>query len=189
MPDPPAPPRTRPRTSTESRSPMPASTPPLPMPPAGSGARRAALSASALQPSGTPDAGPITAAITSAVQRSGPRGCAGHMAQQFGDHPGAAARRMRGARRLAAWHPARLHPSSAGRDRPGPVPVTPHQPPTYPRWSTTMPAPTRSPQSRPNSAPAYYLARPASWWITASRRRAQPCAGRRLPGPIAVPSP
>ena len=29
-----------------------------------------------------------------------------------------------------------------------------------------MSAHTRSPQSRPNSAPAYYLARPAGWWIT-----------------------
>jgi hypothetical protein len=34
-----------------------------------------------------------------------------------------------------------------------------------------MSAPTRSPQSRPNSAPAYYLARPASVWITALHRR------------------
>jgi hypothetical protein len=30
-----------------------------------------------------------------------------------------------------------------------------------------MPAPTRSPRSRPHGAPAYYLARPASMWITA----------------------
>jgi len=102
MPDPPAPPRTRPRTTTESRSLMPASTPLLPMPPAASGARCAALFASALQPSDTPDAGTIAAAITSAVQRFGPRGCAEHMAQEFGDHPDAAARRMRWARRLAA---------------------------------------------------------------------------------------
>jgi hypothetical protein len=29
-----------------------------------------------------------------------------------------------------------------------------------------MPAPTRSPQLRPPGAPAYYLARPASWWLT-----------------------
>jgi hypothetical protein len=34
-----------------------------------------------------------------------------------------------------------------------------------------MTATTRSPQSRPHSAPAYYLARPASVWITALRRR------------------
>ena len=38
-----------------------------------------------------------------------------------------------------------------------------------------MPAATRSPQSRPHSAPAYYLARPASFWITALHRR--PLAG------------
>ena len=29
-----------------------------------------------------------------------------------------------------------------------------------------MPAPARTPLSRPHSAPAYYLARPASVWIT-----------------------
>jgi len=34
-----------------------------------------------------------------------------------------------------------------------------------------MPAPTRSPRSRPNGAPAYYLARPAGWWLTALRHR------------------
>jgi hypothetical protein len=34
-----------------------------------------------------------------------------------------------------------------------------------------MPATTRSPRSRPPGAPACYLARPASVWITAPRRR------------------
>jgi hypothetical protein len=34
-----------------------------------------------------------------------------------------------------------------------------------------MPATTRSPQSRPPGAPAYYLARPASLWLTAFYRR------------------
>jgi hypothetical protein len=34
-------------------------------------------------------------------------------------------------------------------------------------------------KTRPNSAPAYYLARPASFWITATTRRAgPPDAGR-----------
>jgi len=84
--------------------PMPATTPLPPMPPAASGARGAALFASALQPSDTPDAGMIAAAISSAVQRFGPRGCTERMAQEFGDHPDAAARRMRWARRLAARH-------------------------------------------------------------------------------------
>jgi hypothetical protein len=44
----------------------------------------------------------IAAAISSAVHRLGPRGCTELMAQEFGDHPDAAARRMRWARRLAA---------------------------------------------------------------------------------------
>jgi len=34
-----------------------------------------------------------------------------------------------------------------------------------------MPATTRSPHARPHGAPAYYLGRPASMWITALRRR------------------
>ena len=147
----------------------------------------AALSASALQPSGTRAAGMIAAAVTAAVQRSGTRGCTEFMAQASRDHPGAAARRMPWARRLTAWPAARHQPpvSSPGPARP--VLVT-HHPSISPVWSTTMPAPARSPRSRPHGAPAYYLARPASMWIAASRRRAQPGAGRR-PGPIAVQSP
>jgi len=39
-----------------------------------------------------------------------------------------------------------------------------------------MPATTRTPRSRPHGTPAYYLARPASAWITALRHR--PPAGR-----------
>ena len=81
---------------------MHARTPLPPRPPAASDARCAALFASALQPSDTPTAGMIVAAINSAVQRFGPRGCTERMAQEFGDHPEAAARRMRWARRLAA---------------------------------------------------------------------------------------
>jgi hypothetical protein len=72
------------------------------MPPAASDARCEALFASALQPSDTPDAGLITAAIASAMQRFGPRGCTELVAQEFGDHPDVAARRMRWARQLAA---------------------------------------------------------------------------------------
>ena len=37
-----------------------------------------------------------------------------------------------------------------------------------------MPAPARSPRSRPHGAPAYYLARPASMWIAASGCRCVP---------------
>jgi hypothetical protein len=82
--------------------PMPATTPPLPMPPAPSDTRCAALFAFALQPSGTPTTDMVAAAIRSAVQRFGPRGCTERMAQGFGDRPDAAARRLRWARRLAA---------------------------------------------------------------------------------------
>jgi hypothetical protein len=41
-----------------------------------------------------------------------------------------------------------------------------------------MPATTRTPRSRPHSTPAYYLARPASVWITALRRRPPAGPGR-----------
>jgi hypothetical protein len=37
-----------------------------------------------------------------------------------------------------------------------------------------MPSHAKSRSPRPNNAPAYYLGRPAAWWITAS-------TGRRVP--------
>ena len=48
-----------------------------------------------------------------------------------------------------------------------------------------MPATTRSPQSRPPGAPAYYLGRPATWWLTAlqpPRQRLTRPAAARLAG-------
>jgi hypothetical protein len=44
-----------------------------------------------------------------------------------------------------------------------------------------MPATTRSPQSRPHGAPAYYLARPASVWITVLHRRPPADPGAATP--------
>jgi hypothetical protein len=44
----------------------------------------------------------IAEAITGTVRRFGAGGCAGRMAQEFGDHPDAAAERMRWVRQLAA---------------------------------------------------------------------------------------
>ena len=67
-----------------------------------SDAQPEALFASALQPSDTPTADMVAEAITRAVQQFGVGGCAGRMAQEFGDHPDAAAERMRWARQLAA---------------------------------------------------------------------------------------
>jgi len=63
-------------------------------------ARCEALFASSLQPSDAPTAGMVTAAATRAVRQFGAGGCAGRMAQEFGDHPDAAARRMRWVRQL-----------------------------------------------------------------------------------------
>jgi hypothetical protein len=68
----------------------------------GNGARREALFASGLQPADAPDDETITEAIEGAVRRFGLRGCAGRMAQEFGDHPEVAARRMRWVRQLTA---------------------------------------------------------------------------------------
>ena len=52
-----------------------------------------------------------------------------------------------------------------------------------------MPHPTRAQRARPANAPAYYLGRPAAWWITALPGRRRPsreaagCTGARPPGP------
>jgi hypothetical protein len=81
---------------------MDARTPLVLTQPAGSEARCEALFASALQPSDTPAADVIARAIGLARQRFGARGCAEAMAQELGDHPDAAAERMRSARQVAA---------------------------------------------------------------------------------------
>jgi hypothetical protein len=44
-----------------------------------------------------------------------------------------------------------------------------------------MPSPTRTPPSRPHGAPAYYLARPATVWLTALHRSRQPSPVPRPP--------
>lgn len=67
------------------------------------GDARCALFASGLQPSDAPAAETVAWAINSAIRRLGLRGCAARMAQEFGDHPDAAAARMRWARQLTAW--------------------------------------------------------------------------------------
>jgi hypothetical protein len=61
-----------------------------------------ALFSSGLQPSDAPTADMVATAISRAVQQFGLGGCAGRMAQEFGDHPDAAARRMRWVRQLIA---------------------------------------------------------------------------------------
>jgi hypothetical protein len=56
---------------------------------------REALFASALQPSDTLTAEMIADAIGSSIRRLGAGGCANHVAEEFGNHPEAAADRMR----------------------------------------------------------------------------------------------
>ena len=70
------------------------------------GVRCQALFCSALQPSDAPTADMVATAIGRAVQQFGIGGCAGRMAQEFGDHPDAAASRMRWVRQLIAQRPA-----------------------------------------------------------------------------------
>ena len=82
-----------------------------------------ALFVSALQRGDEPNASQVWQAVTVALDAHGDAGCAGRVAQEFGDHPEAAAVRMRwaraavailegqsvpGIRRMSAKPPARL---------------------------------------------------------------------------------
>ncbi len=60
-----------------------------------------ALFASGLQCSDKPSTGQVRLAIAAAVRAFGCSGCAGRVAQEFGDHPEAAVVRMRWARAVA----------------------------------------------------------------------------------------
>ena len=77
------------------------------------GARCPALFCSGLQPSDAPTADMVAAAISRAVRQFGVGGCAGRMAQEFGDHPDAAATRMRWVRQLIAQRPATWQQAAA----------------------------------------------------------------------------
>ena len=63
--------------------------------PSTSAVRAEALFASALQRSDRPSPGQVRKAVAGAVRAYGGRGCAELVAQEFGDHPEAAAERMR----------------------------------------------------------------------------------------------
>jgi hypothetical protein len=60
-----------------------------------------ALFASALQRGDHPSAREVRQAVAAAVETFGQRGCAGRVAQEFGDHPETAVTRMRWARQVA----------------------------------------------------------------------------------------
>jgi hypothetical protein len=76
-------------------------------------ARCEALFASGLQRSDAPTPEALATVISRTVRQFGVAGCVSRMAQEFGDHPEAAASRMRWIRQLigeafapAAWRPA-----------------------------------------------------------------------------------
>jgi hypothetical protein len=83
-----------------------------------SGARRVALFASGLQQSDAPTAAMAAETITATVRRFGIRGCVSRMAHEFGDHPDAAAERMRWIRQITAQIPA-WPPAATRAGRPG----------------------------------------------------------------------
>ena len=69
------------------------------------GARCAALFASGVQRSDAPSPAAVAEVISRTVRRLGIAGCASQMAQEFGDHPEAAASRMRWIRQLISQAP------------------------------------------------------------------------------------
>jgi hypothetical protein len=68
--------------------------------------RCAALFASGLQQSDAPTGSAVAEAMQRTVRQFGVWGCAGRMAQEFGDHPEAAMDRMRWVRQLVGGVPA-----------------------------------------------------------------------------------
>jgi len=79
-----------------------------------SAVRADALFVSALQRGDHPGAREVRQAVAAAVEAFGQRGCAGRVAQEFGDHPETAVTRMRWARQLAGQAFGDLGPASAG---------------------------------------------------------------------------
>jgi len=77
-------------------------------------ARCEALFASELQRSDAPTAAALAEMVRRTVRQLGVRGCACRMAQEFGDHPEAAADRMRWIRHLVSEVPV-LPPSRCRR--------------------------------------------------------------------------
>ena len=75
--------------------------------------RADALFVSALQRGDHPGAQEVRQAVAAAVGAFGPRGCAGRVAQEFGDHPETAVTRMRWACQAAGKAFGELAPASA----------------------------------------------------------------------------
>jgi hypothetical protein len=85
-----------------------------------SAARCDALFVSPLQPSQQFGAQQVRQAVAAAARRFGERGCAGQVAQEFGEHPEAASARMRWARQAIARAFAPTGSPGLGEGRPCP---------------------------------------------------------------------
>jgi hypothetical protein len=72
-----------------------------------------ALFVSVLQRGDHPSAKEVRQVVAAAVGAFGQRGCAGRVAQEFGDHPDTAATRMRWARQVAGEAFGEREPASA----------------------------------------------------------------------------
>jgi hypothetical protein len=82
--------------------------------------RADALFASALQRSDEPTAAQVDQAVSAAVRAFGARGCAGRVAQAYGEHPETAVARMRWARAMVTGvfqgaSPERAHSPAPGQ--------------------------------------------------------------------------
>jgi hypothetical protein len=75
--------------------------------------RADALFVSALQRGDHPGASQVRQAVAAAVEAFGQGGCAGRVAQEFGDHPETAVTRMRWARQVAGDAFGETGPASA----------------------------------------------------------------------------
>ena len=75
--------------------------------------RADAVFVSVLQRGDHPSAREVRQAVAAAIQAFGRRGCAGRVAQEFGDHPETAVTRMRWARQVAGKAFCELGPASA----------------------------------------------------------------------------
>lgn len=80
--------------------------------------RADALFVSALQRGDHPGAREVRQVVAAAVQAFGQRGCAGRVAQEFGDHPETAVTRMRWACQVAGEAFGELGPAPAGARTP-----------------------------------------------------------------------
>lgn len=140
------------------------------------GARCAALFASGLQRSDAPSPTAVAEMISRTVRRLGIAGCASQMAQEFGDHPEAAASRMRWIRQLISQTPA-----AAAQPARTAQPARPGQRPARPSGWLSSPGPDVR-ATHPATDRAHRAALPVRdrrACDVSSRSRSRPCSRPR----------